>query len=120
MPWVLMPRSWIGRLNWLHRLAPQTRSWPLIATGVVPTGGLVVGGALVGGLLVGTPVVGLTVPVQAVPLRLKLVGTGLAPDHAPVKPMEVAALVPSEPFQLWLAAVTRAPDWVHVALQPWV
>lgn len=36
MPWVLMPRSWIGRPYRLQSLVPQTRSWPLIAAGVVP------------------------------------------------------------------------------------
>ena len=43
-PWVLMPRSWIGLLYWLHSLMPQTCSWPLIATGVPPEtrGGFVV------------------------------------------------------------------------------
>src|SRR5256885_13184206 len=30
------------------------------------------------------------------------------------------ALVPTEPFQLMLAADTLAPDWLQVAFQPWV
>src|SRR5688500_7254092 len=41
-PWVLMPRNWIGRPYWLQSLTPQTRSWPLAATGVPPAGGGVV------------------------------------------------------------------------------
>src|SRR5690242_6589574 len=31
-----MPRNWIGRLNWLHRLTPQTRNCPLMSTGRPP------------------------------------------------------------------------------------
>src|SRR5687767_943486 len=37
-----MPRSWIGRLYWLHRLTPHTCSWPLMATGVPVCPGWVV------------------------------------------------------------------------------
>src|SRR5688500_16512035 len=46
-PCVLMPRSWIGWPYRLQSLTPQTRSWPLIATGVVPVGGGVVVGGVV-------------------------------------------------------------------------
>ena len=55
-------------------------------------GSLVAGGGLV------------TEPVQVVPLSANDAGTGLAPLHAPLKPIEVDAPVPSDPFQLRLAA----------------
>ena len=61
-----------------------------------------------------------TEPVQVVPLSANDAGTGLAPLHAPTNPIDVDAPVPSDPFQLMLAAETRAPDCVQVALQPCV
>jgi len=61
-----------------------------------------------------------TTPVQVVPLSANEVGTGLAPLHPPTKPTEVEAPVVSDPFQPMLAADTRLPDCVQVALHPWV
>lgn len=55
-------------------------------------------------VVVGVGVV--TEPVQIVPLSANEVGTGLAPFHAPAKPMEVDAPVSSDPFQFRLAADT--------------
>ena len=81
--------------------------------------GGVLGGVL-GGAVAGVDVGGTTEPVHVVPLSEKEAGTGLVPLHAPTKPIDVDAPVPSDPFQLMLAAVTRAPDCVQVALQPWV
>jgi hypothetical protein len=69
-------------------------------------------------VLVGVGVV--TEPVQVVPLRANEAGTGLAPVHVPANPMAVDAPVPSDPFQLRLAADTCAPDCVQAALQPWL
>jgi len=66
------------------------------------------------GVLVVTP------PVHATPLTLNEVGTGLAPLHAPTKPIDTEPLVGTLLFQLRLAAVTCAPDCVQVALQPWL
>ena len=40
----------------------------------------------------------LGVPVQATPLRVKLVGTGLVPVHAPLKPKDVEAPVATDPL----------------------
>jgi hypothetical protein len=57
--------------------------------------------------------------VHAVPFSEKVAGSGLLPLHAPVKPIDVDAPVPSDPFQLALAAVTRSPACVQAALQPW-
>ena len=67
--------------------------------GRLPVGG-VLGGADVGGVdgrvdgdaLVGAPV-GVTPPVHAVPLRVKLAGTGLLPVQEPLNPNAVLALV---------------------------
>jgi hypothetical protein len=42
------------------------------------------------------------------------------PLHEPENPIDEDAPVPSDPFQLMLAADTRVPDWVQLALQPWV
>jgi hypothetical protein len=53
-------------------------------------------------------------------LSEKELGTGLLPLHAPVKPIEADAPVPSDPFQLALVAVTRVPVCVQEALQPWL
>jgi hypothetical protein len=71
-----------------------------------------------GGGVVGLGVV--TDPVHVVPLSANDAGTGFAPLHEPLKPIEVEAPVLSDPFQLMLAAVTRVPAWVQVAFQPWV
>ncbi|GAA4699110.1 hypothetical protein Prum_089220 [Phytohabitans rumicis] len=81
-----------------------------------------VGGTVgaVGDAVVGPGVGELTEPVQAVPLSENAVGTGLALLYAPTNPIAVDPPVPSDPFQLMLAAVTRAADCVQVALQPWV
>src|SRR5687768_2073561 len=117
MPWVLMPRSWIGRLYWLHRLTPQTRSRPLIATGVRPTGGFVV---VVVVVVVDVVDVLVVEPVQATPFSVNDVGAGLLPDHEATKPRSVDAPVPSVRFQSTLVAVAVEPDCAHVAFQPWV
>ncbi len=97
-----MPRSWIGRPYWLQRLTPQTWSWPLIATGVVPVGGGVVGGGVVGGGgVLGGGVLGGGVevpPVQTVPLSVNEVGLGFDPVQEPLKPTVVLAPVPSAPL----------------------
>ena len=82
-------------------------------------GGVVTGGVL-GGVEVGFDVGVTTEPVHVVPLSEKEAGTGFVPLHAPTKPTDVDAPVPSDPFQLMLAAVTRVPDCVQAALQPWV
>jgi len=39
-----------------------------------------------------------TPPVQAVPLRVKLVGTGLEPFAEALKPNETLPLVPTDPL----------------------
>lgn len=80
--------------------------------GAAPLGG----GLVVVGLGVGV----VTDPVQVVPLSANDAGTGFAPLHEPLNPIEVEALVRSDPFQLRLAADTRGPAWVQVAPQPWV
>src|SRR5687768_1871883 len=64
--------------------------------------------------------VGVTSPVQAVPFNENDAGTGLLPLHAPRNPTDVEAPVSNDPFQLMLAAETRAPDCVQIALQPCV
>jgi hypothetical protein len=72
----------------------------LAGGGVV--GGGVVGGGVVGGGVVGPPVgagvVGPTDPVQAVPLRVNAVGTGLLPLHAPLNPNDTVASVAMVPL----------------------
>jgi hypothetical protein len=42
----------------------------------------------------------------------------LLPDQEARNPALTLAPVPSEPFQLSLAAVTVVPDWDHSAFQP--
>ncbi|GAA4465458.1 hypothetical protein GCM10023170_074780 [Phytohabitans houttuyneae] len=91
-----------------------------LSLGAGPLGGGVVTGGLLGGAEVGFAVGDVTDPVHVVPLSAKDAGAGLAPVQAPTNPMEVDAPVPSDPFQPMLAADTWAPDWVQVALQPWV
>src|SRR3954464_7968013 len=62
---------------------------PPVVTGADVTGPPVVTGAEVTGPVVGP----LVTPVQVVPLRAKLDGTGLLEVHAPLKPNEVLAPV---------------------------
>ncbi|GIF01870.1 hypothetical protein Ari01nite_93340 [Paractinoplanes rishiriensis] len=96
-------------------LLPETRN-----SGAGPVGAGVVVAVGDGLALVGLAVGVLTEPVHMVPLSENDAGTGFAPLHAPPNPIEVDAPVPSDPFQRMLAAETRAPDCVQVALQPWV
>jgi hypothetical protein len=58
---------------------------------VGPVVGGVVGGVVVGGVVV-------VAPVQATPLRLKPVGTGLLLVQAPLKPKEAVPPVATEPL----------------------
>ncbi len=94
----------------------------VLALGEVERLGETLGDALrealgeVDGLRVGEAV---TLPVQVTPLRVNDVGTGLLPVNEPMKPGETVALVPSAPFQVSLAIVTVAPDWLHLPPQPW-
>src|SRR6476469_3485522 len=86
----------MGLPYWLHRLTPQTRSWPLMASGVVPVGGggvVVVGGGVGVCVCVGVGVavrggvgVEVTDPEHVTPLTVNCVGTGLLPLHVPLKP----------------------------------
>jgi hypothetical protein len=65
-------------------------------------------------------VVGSTPPVHATPFSVKADGTGLLPDHDPLKPNDTVAFVATAPFQLAFAAVTEVPDAVTFAFQAWV
>jgi hypothetical protein len=76
-------------------------------------------GGVLGDALDGFDGDGTTEPVHVTPLSEKAAGFGLVPLHAPLKPIDVDAPEPSDPFQLMLAAVTRVPDCVQAALQPW-
>jgi hypothetical protein len=128
------PLPWMQTNSPPERLTPSSRTVaPLGVTSRLPDtlsagAAPVCGGGLVGGVVggvvagvVGGVVGGLVVPpVHVMPLTVKVAGTGLVPDQAPVKPSETDAPEPSEPFQDMLAAVTCAPDWVQVAFQPWV
>ncbi|MFG3581253.1 hypothetical protein [Micromonospora chersina] len=55
-------------------------------------GGELGGGELGGGVVLGGGV--LVPPVQVVPLRAKLAGTGLLPVHEPLNPNDTVALLP--------------------------
>jgi hypothetical protein len=55
---------------------------------------------------------------QVEPLMVKLLGFGL-PEPLALKPIWVLDPGGSVPFQLKLTALTLAPLWVQVALQPW-
>jgi len=79
-------------------------------------GGAELGGRELGGWELGGGV--LTPPVQAVPLSENEVGTGFELPYVPWKPIAAEALVPSDPFQLMLDAVTCWADCDQVALQP--
>src|SRR6185437_10826533 len=80
-------------------------------------GGVEVGGRELGGWELGGGGV-LTPPVQVVPLSENDAGTGFELPYVPWKPIAAEALVPSDPFQLMLTAVTCWPDCDQVALQP--
>jgi hypothetical protein len=59
-------------------------------------------------------------PVQVTPFIAKLAGTGLLVFQVPLNPKLVLALVPNDPFQLALRAVTAAPVCVSVVFHAWV
>src|SRR5687768_17149140 len=110
----LTPSSRYARPSAVTILLPDTLS----SGAGLPAGGVL--GEVLGEALEGFDGDGTTEPVHATPLSEKAAGFGLVPVHAPLKPIDVAAPVPSDPFQLRLAAVTRVPDCVQAALQPWL
>lgn len=60
---------------------------------------------------------GETPPLHVWPLKVKLEGTGLFPDHEPVNPKLILAPVAMLPFQTAFWAVTCAPLWEIVVPQ---
>jgi hypothetical protein len=92
----------------------------VLVLGLAVTDRVAVGLAVADLVAVGLAVAVLPGPVQVVPLSAKDAGTGLALPQPPTNPIDVDAPVPSEAFQLRLAADTRAPDCVQVALHPWL
>ena len=61
---------------------------------------------------------GTAAPVQVVPFSVKLVGTGLVPFQAPLKPNEAVPFVAIDVFHGEFVAVTALPLWVITAFQP--
>src|SRR4051794_19882706 len=88
-----MPRSWIALPFWLHSLTPQTRSCPLIATGVVPVGGVVAGGVVTGGVVAGGVVVGGVITGGVVAGGVVTVGDEVVGVGDGDEPSQVAPLI---------------------------
>src|SRR5204862_4823926 len=61
-----------------------------------------------------------TLPVQTVPLRAKLAGTGLLPTHDPLNPKLVLPALAMAAFHAALVTVTWAPDCVYDPFHNWV
>src|SRR5690349_17478296 len=94
---------------------------PLVAVAVAAIG--IEAGALnrvlAAGLLIDT-VGTAAVWLQAVPLRVNAVGTGLAEPKVPLNPVLTVAPVPRVPFHAALETVTCWPLCAYVAVQAWV
>ena len=72
-------------------LGSKTKKKKKLCVGVLGEFWLLFGGVVDGD-------VGTVAPVQATPLKAKLVGTGLLPVHAPLKPNDTVPLVATEPL----------------------